>query len=125
MQGQSTYDALACVSARFWRILRLHRSHTGPVLSRFDRFFLIRPRAKGGQNHDSEVVDRSCLCFSLSQTCAYCFTCRRLCADTTKCAYFLIRKGIFDWKHALEGLRSPNNQWNIQYGCHDHVKSQM
>jgi len=27
-------------------------------------------------------------------------------ADTTKCVYFLIRKGIFDWKHALERLRS-------------------
>jgi len=27
-------------------------------------------------------------------------------ADTTKCAHFLIRKGIFDWKHALGRLRS-------------------
>jgi len=34
-----------------------------------------------------------------------CFTCRLMCADTTKCAHFRIRKGIFDWKHALERLR--------------------
>ena len=35
-----------------------------------------------------------------------CFTCRLMCADRTKCAHFLIGKGIFDWKHALERLRS-------------------
>ena len=29
-----------------------------------------------------------------------------MCADTTKCAHFLIRKWTFDWKHALERLRS-------------------
>ena len=29
-----------------------------------------------------------------------------MCDDTTKCAHFLIRKGIFDRKHALERLRS-------------------
>jgi len=45
-------------------------------------------------------------CFSPSQTFVKCFTCRLMCADTTKCAHFHIRKGIFDWKHALEGLRS-------------------
>jgi len=28
------------------------------------------------QNHNAEVVERSWLCFSLSQTCVYCFTCR-------------------------------------------------
>jgi len=58
------------------------------------------------QNHNGEEVDRSCLCFSPSQTCVKCFTCRLMCADKTKCAHFLIRKGIFDWKHALERLRS-------------------
>jgi len=51
-------------------------------------------------NLNGEVVDRSWLCFSLSQTCVKCFTWRLMCADTTKCAHFLIRKGIFDWKHA-------------------------
>jgi len=54
------------------------------------------------QNHNSEVVDRSWLCFSPSQTCVKCFTCRLLCADTTKYAHFLIRKGICDWKEAEE-----------------------
>jgi len=53
-----------------------------------------------------EVVDKSWLCFSPSQTCVKCFTYRLMCADTAKCAHFLIRKGIFDWKHALEHRRS-------------------
>jgi len=44
--------------------------------------------------------------FSLSQTCVKCLTCRLMCANTTKCAHFLIKKGIFDWKHVLERLRS-------------------
>ena len=57
-------------------------------------------------NHNGEVVHRSKLCFSPSQTCVKCFTCRLMCADTTKCAHFLIRKGICDWNHALERLRS-------------------
>jgi len=54
------------------------------------------------QNHNAEVVERSRLCCSSSQTCIYCFTCWLTCADTTRCAYFLIRKGICDWKHAEE-----------------------
>jgi len=53
------------------------------------------------QNHNAEVVERSWLCFSPSQTCVYCFTCRLMCSDT-KCVHFLIRKGICDWKHAEE-----------------------
>jgi len=57
------------------------------------------------QNRNGEVVDRSWRC-CFSQTCIYCFTCRLVCADTTKCAHFLIRKGIFEWKHALDRLRS-------------------
>ena len=59
-----------------------------------------------GQNHNGEVVDRSWLCFSPSQTYVICFTCRLMCADTIECAHFHIRKGIFDWKHGLERLRS-------------------
>jgi len=39
---------------------------------------LIRP-----QNHNAKVVERSWFCFSPSQTCVYCFTCRLMCADTT------------------------------------------
>ena len=35
-----------------------------------------------------------------------CFTCRLMWAKRTKCAHFLIGKGIFDWKHALEHLSS-------------------
>jgi len=58
------------------------------------------------QNHKGETVDRSWLCFSSSQKCVKCFTFRLMCADTTKCAHFLIRKGIFDWKHVLKFLRS-------------------
>jgi len=58
------------------------------------------------QNHNAEVVDRSWRCFSPSQACVYCFTCRLLWADTTECEHSLIRKVIFDWKHALELLRS-------------------
>jgi len=44
------------------------------------------------QNHLGEVVDRSWLCFSPSQTCVNRSTCRLTCADTTKCGHFLIRK---------------------------------
>jgi len=44
--------------------------------------------------------------YSPSQTCVKCFTCRLMCADTTKYAHFLIWKGIFDWKQTLERLRS-------------------
>jgi len=61
------------------------------------------------QNHNGAVDGRSWLCFSPSQTCVYCFTkftCRLMCADTTIREHFLIRKGIFDWKHVLERLRS-------------------
>ena len=54
------------------------------------------------QNHNTEVVERSWLCFSPSQNCVHCFMCRLMCADTTKCAHFLIRKGSCDWKHAEE-----------------------
>ena len=57
-------------------------------------------------NHNGEVIGISWLCFSPSQTCIHCFACRLMCADTTKCAHFLIRKGICDWNHALERLRS-------------------
>jgi len=55
-------------------------------------------------NHNGEIVDRSWLCFSSSQTCVRCFNCRLMRADTTKCAHFFIRKGkgSFHWKHALE-----------------------
>jgi len=41
-------------------------------------------------------------------TCFYCFSCRLMCADMTKCANFLIRKVICGWKHAEE----PSNHWN-------------
>jgi len=58
------------------------------------------------QNHNGEVVDRSWLCFSPSQTCIYCFTYKLMWADTTKCAHFLIRKATCDWKHVLERLTS-------------------
>jgi len=34
------------------------------------------------------------------------FTCRLMCVNTTKCTHFHLRKGIFDWKQALERLRS-------------------
>jgi len=67
------------------------------------------------QNYNGEVVDRSWLCFSPSQTCVYCFTCKLMCADTTKCAHFLIRKGIFDWKHALERLRNHEHSMKHIY----------
>jgi len=60
----------------------------------------------GGQNDSGEVVHRSWLCFSPSQTFVKCFTCRLMWTDTTKCAHLVIRKGIFDWKHILEPLRS-------------------
>jgi len=65
------------------------------------------------RNHNGEVLHRSWLCFSPSQTCVKCFTCRPMCADTTKCAHFLIRNRIFDWKHALERLRRHEHSKNI------------
>ena len=88
-------------------VMKSHLEHDVPQhrkgrnLSRKRTIRLIRH-----QNHNGEVVDRSWLCFSPSQTCVNCFTCRLMCADTTKCAHFLIRKGLFDWKHAHESLRS-------------------
>jgi len=54
------------------------------------------------QNHNAEVVERSWLRFSPSPTCVCYFACRLMCADTTNCAHFLIRKGICDRKHAEE-----------------------
>ena len=65
------------------------------------------------KNHNGEVVDRSWLCFSRSQTCIYCFTCRLMCVVTTKCAHFLIRKGTCDWNHALERLMSHEQSIHI------------
>ena len=65
------------------------------------------------QNHKGEVVDRSWPCVSFSQTCVKCFTCRLMYADTTKCAHFLIRKRIFDWKHGLERLR--NHEHSVEH----------
>jgi len=44
-----------------------------------------------GQNHNAKSL-KEAGGFSLSQTCVYCFTCRLMCADTTECAHFLIRK---------------------------------
>ena len=61
------------------------------------------------QNHNGEVIDISWLCISPSQTCVKCFTCRLMCADTTKCAHFLIGKGICGWKYAVDSLRSHEN----------------
>jgi len=73
------------------------------------------------QNHNGEVMGRSWLCFSPSQTCVKCFTCRLMCADMTKCTHFHIRKGIFDWNHALELLRSHEHSMeHIICRCHDH-----
>ena len=60
------------------------------------------------------IVDTRWLCFSPSQTCVKCFTSRLICADTTKCVHFLIRKGVFDWKHALERLRSNGHSICLQ-----------
>ena len=51
------------------------------------------------QNHNGEVIYRSWLCFSPH-------TCRLMRADMTKCAHFPFKKRIFDWKHAVERLRS-------------------
>ena len=56
------------------------------------------------QNHNGEVIDRSCLFFLLRELVFHFY--RLMCADTTKCARFLIRKGIFDWENTLEHLRS-------------------
>ena len=56
------------------------------------------PQVIRGQNHNGEVVDRSWLCFSLSQICVKCFTCRLMCADATNWNLRL--------DHALERLRS-------------------
>jgi len=58
------------------------------------------------QNHNAAVVERSWLCFCPSQICVCYFTCRLMCSDTTKCAQFPTRKGICNWKHALERMRS-------------------
>ena len=54
------------------------------------------------QKHNAEVVERSWLCFSPSQTCVYFFTYRLMCAEKTTCAHFRVRKGIGVWKHAEE-----------------------
>ena len=71
------------------------------------------------QKHNGEIFNRSRLCFSPSQTYVKCFTCGLMCADTTKCAHFLVRKGIFDWKHAL----TPEEPWafNETNRCHNYI----
>ena len=57
------------------------------------------------QNHNVEVVERSWFCFSPSQTCVYCFTCRLMWTDTTTYAHFRIRKGTCVWTYAEPRLR--------------------
>ena len=83
-----------------------HRKHRN--LSRKCTTSLVRR-----QNHNGEVVDRSWLCFSLSPTCVECFTCRLMSADTTKCAHFLIRKGISYWSTLMSPWGATSIQWNI------------
>jgi len=45
---------------------------------------------------------------------------RLMCTDTTTCAHFLVKKGICDWKHAIERL-SSHEQSNGTYRCHNYV----
>jgi len=33
-----------------------------------------------------------------------------MCADTTKCAHFVVGKGFYDWKYVLERLRRRHEQ---------------
>ena len=61
-------------------------------------------KSYSSSNHNGEVIDRSCLFFLLRELVFHFY--RLMCANTTKCARFLIRKGIFDWKQARERLRS-------------------
>jgi len=62
--------------------------------------------------------------FVLHKLVLKCFACRLMRAETTKCAYFLIRKAICDWKHALERLK--NNEESMQHkDAHDYVLSQV
>ena len=64
-------------------------------------------KSHSSPEHNGEVFDRSWLCFSPSQTCVNVpLVDYIMCAVTTKCAHFLFGKGIFDWNHALEHLRS-------------------
>ena len=66
------------------------------------------------QNLNGEVIDRSWLCFSPSQTCVKCFTCRLMCADTAKCAHFLIRKGESSTGSTLLSTGGATSiQWNV------------
>ena len=54
------------------------------------------------QNHNGELLDRSWLRFSPSQTCVKCWTCGLMCPEPR----IRLNVRILDWKHALEGLRS-------------------
>ena len=53
------------------------------------------------QNHNGEVVDRSWLCFSPSQTCVNCFNWQTDVRGYDQYAHFV----VCDWKQALERLR--------------------
>ncbi|XP_068216216.1 uncharacterized protein [Palaemon carinicauda] len=59
------------------------------------------------QNHNGEVIIRNWLCFSPSQGCVYCFTCRLMSLETEKSVSSLLSStGFCDWKHSHERLRN-------------------
>ena len=59
------------------------------------------------QNHNGEVITRNWLCFSPSNGCVYCFTCRLMCLNTAKSeSSQLSSNGFCDWKHSQERLHS-------------------
>ena len=75
------------------------------------------------QNHNSEVVHRSWLCFAPSQTCVKCLTCRLMCADTTNVRISSLEKEFSTGSTLLSAWGATNIQWT--YRCYDYISSQM
>ena len=77
---------------------------------RKDRNIPSIPRTLGlfcRQDHNGEVITRNWLCFSPSNGCVYCFTCRLMCLNTAKSESFQLSSNRFcDWKHSQERLHS-------------------
>jgi len=71
------------------------------------------------QNHNSELVDRRWHRFSPSHTCVKCFTCRLVCADTSKCGHCLLKRNLR--LEARSWTPEESRAFNATYRCHDYI----
>ena len=67
------------------------------------------------QSHNGEVLDRNWLCFSPSQTCVKCFSCRLMSADTRlNVRISLLEKESSTGSTFLSAWGAMSNRWNIK-----------